>query len=237
MEWTGGWGDWDSGGSAVHVANIQYLEGRHQTEGLDIRSFVINDSAGDCGGPYYWVSDDILVAISQTAAFISFSVRYWSKRLMMQQNYELTGICMTNGHSLQPMNHVFANRYFNLICNPPPENQFVLGYVVPACLDLAGSEDQCFNQDMALYGVPPGGSEWMVNIYSVCPVQFLGIHLNIPHGYCPVLTPRNNRELELPICLPRVVDEISCTLGVFEYFNTTASQLYSKYIFYLIAAL
>jgi hypothetical protein len=231
MEWTGQWGDWDAGGSDVHVANIQYLEGRHQSEGLDIRSYIINDSAGDCDGPYYWVSDHILVAISQTEAFISFPVRYWSKRLMMRQNYELTGICMANGHSLQPINHVFANRYFNLICNPPFENQLVLGYAVPACLDLAGYEDQCFNQDMSAYGVPPGGSNWMVNFYSVCPAQFLEIYISIPKGYCPVLT---SRELELPICLPRVlVDELSSTLGVSEYFNTSASQLYSKYIFFL----
>jgi hypothetical protein len=70
----------------------------------------------------------------------------------------------------------------------------------------------------------------MVNIYSVCPVQFLDIsHASVP-GYCPAAAPANVM-LALPKCTASE-GEVS-SLGRIHYFNTTKSAISSKiYLLY-----
>jgi hypothetical protein len=236
MEWTGMWEGYAPPGVSVHVDNINYLESRHSSEGLDIRSFVINDSASDCGDPFTFISDQIIDAIAQTAGSTSFTTRYFSKRSMMKAQNSLTGNCMTNGHSFQPINHVFASRYFNMICHPPEQRKSA--EFPRYCLDLQGYESQCFNLNLGIYGVPNDGTGWMVNLYSVCPVQFTGYTEISGEGYCQNNVPPESL-LKLPTC-PKT--EFS-SLGIIYPFSTPEtsisckqrSKLYHYYAYVLLS--
>jgi hypothetical protein len=100
----------------------------------------------------------------------TFPKYYFSKKNMVYQQWQLTTKCITfQGHTMEPMNIVFWNRYFNLVCNSPQQD-FTYDETIPVCVDLGdytNTNDRCF-------GTGPNG-QWMDNIMQVCLLD----HLNV----------------------------------------------------------
>jgi hypothetical protein len=62
----------------------------------------------------------------------TFPKYYFSKKNMVYQQWQLTTKCITfQGHTMEPMNIVFWNRYFNLVCNSPQQD---FTYIMQVCL-------------------------------------------------------------------------------------------------------
>jgi hypothetical protein len=139
--------------------------------GLNIASFVFTDSGPDCINWEEPQMQQVKAALNNVET--SFPKYYFSKQNMMMNQWDLTNKCNAHGgHTVEPMNIVMWNRYFNLVCNPssppPPANP------MPVCVSLGGyanTNDRCY-----------GGSEpengWFDNIFEVC----LLTHHNIPNG-------------------------------------------------------
>jgi hypothetical protein len=136
--------------------------------GLNIASYVFTDSGPDCTGWEQPQMQPVKAALANVAT--SFPKFYFSKQNMVYAQWQMFSKCMTNlGHTLEPMNIVFWNRYFNLVCNgennPPYEDY------IGACVDLGdytNTNDRCF-------GTGPNG-KWMDNIMQVCLLEHKYVH-------------------------------------------------------------
>jgi hypothetical protein len=136
----------------------------HVTAGLNIASYVFTDSGPDCINGEVPQMQRVRSALDSVDT--NFPKFYFSKQNMMMSEVGLTRQCPTHGgHTVEPMNMVFWNRYFNLVCNPtssPPYDPSI-----PVCVDLGdytNTNDRC-------YGSGPNG-DWMDNIMQVCLMNF-----------------------------------------------------------------
>ena len=197
LEWSGLHGD-DWADKALHVNNILYMNNRKVSEGINIRSFVMTDSAFDCWGKGYDNQYAILDAIDETPS--SFPVSFWSKRTMANQQFELTGFCMTDGHAYPGITHVFTNRYLNQICKP---NKGISGLLADEiCFDV-DSDPSCFYNP----------EYW--NFVQVCQYDY---HVDIKEtvGFCLGTNP----DVMLPVCeaVPSEVNNLQTTKNLY-YFD------------------
>jgi peptidoglycan/LPS O-acetylase OafA/YrhL len=165
---------------------------------------VITDSAEDCNSGQF--SNFGVVSEAFAAVPTVFPKHVWSKRDMQYNQYQLTGNCMTNGHTFEPLNIVFANRYFNMICNPAVPAA-VFEPIIPVCVDLGNqtyTDDHCFGH---------GNWGWMDNIFQVCPLQYVEIANRAPEGYCALTDLDKENTTPLPYC-PHLSAEIIESLAV-----------------------
>jgi hypothetical protein len=188
IEWTGFWGDW-SISEAEPKAILDHFVELQTTTGVDVKTVVFTDSAGDCWGGRYDNAQYVENAIAATVS--NFSAVYFSKRDMMNNQRELTSSCfISGGHAMQPMNHLYMQKYFNIICNggesPSPKQ-------ANYCMEMTGQEniDNCFYSD----------GSWISNMYPVCQVFYLNL-TNLPPNYCYASDAQKIIESaqKLPVC-------------------------------------
>ena len=113
LEWSGLIGD-SSSSPTPHVADINFLNDRANSENIKINTFTMTDSAFDCYGYGYPIQSNIIQAIDSTPS--KFPVYYWSKRAMLHQQYLLTGSCQTAGHAHPAISHVMTHGHWNTMC-------------------------------------------------------------------------------------------------------------------------
>jgi hypothetical protein len=143
----------------------------HCLTGLNIATFVFTDSGPDCVAGEGSQMQPVKAALNNVGT--SFPKYYFSKQNMMMNQWDLTNKCNAHGgHTVEPMNIVMWNRYFNLVCNPsnpPPQAD-----PIPACVDLGdytNTNDRC-------YGGSGPDNDWFDNIFEVCLLN----HQNIANG-------------------------------------------------------
>lgn len=147
----------------------------------------MSDSAGDCGSGAYDNVGEIMLAFENTAT--DYPKHYFSKRNMMYDESQLSGLCMSNGHTLEPLNAVIAQRYFNIICNAE-EPAVVYEATIPACTDFGGHEDECFYSPGGLLG----------NLYYVCPITHLSVANVASNDYCAATDVAEESTTPFPVC-------------------------------------
>jgi hypothetical protein len=147
--------------------------------GLNIGSFVFTDSGPDCVSGEKSQMQKVKAALNNIAT--SFPKYYFSKQNMMYNQWQLTGKCNAHGgHTIEPMNIVMWNRYFNLVCNPSSPPAYAPS--IPACVDLGDYT----NTNSRCYGGSGPDNNWMDNIFQVC----LLTHKNVGNGADPGCTVR-----------------------------------------------
>lgn len=147
----------------------------------------MSDSAGDCGSGVYDNVGEVMLAFQNTAT--DYPKHYFSKRNMMYDEYQLSGLCMSNGHTLEPLNAVIAQRYFNIICNAEVP-AVVYEATIPACTDFGGHEDECFYNPGGLLG----------NLYYVCPITHLSVANVASNDYCAATDVAEEDTTPFPVC-------------------------------------
>jgi hypothetical protein len=147
--------------------------------GMNIASYVFTDSGPDCDSSEHSDMQPVKAALNNVPT--SFPKYYFSKQNMMYNQWQLTGKCNSHGgHTIEPMNIVMWNRYFNLVCNPSSPPAYAPS--IPVCVDLGdytNTNDRC-------YGGSGPNNDWMDNIFQVC----LLTHKNVGNGADPGCTVR-----------------------------------------------
>jgi hypothetical protein len=137
--------------------------------GVNIASLVFTDSAEDCKEGERSNIQQVRNAFA--AVSTSFPKYIWSKRDMQYNELQVSGQCMvSSGHTVQPLNAVMGNRWYNAICNGNSAPSAPAA--MPACLDL-GSQD---NTDNHCFHKVAG--DWMGSIQEVCMVDYK----SVPNG-------------------------------------------------------
>jgi hypothetical protein len=150
----------------------------------------MTDSAADCGPAYDNVQ---YVHLAFQSTYTDFPKTYFSKRDMMYgQSLVPGGFCMSNGHTLEPLNHVFFQRMMNIMCNDEQPGSSTEAEI-PVCFDVTGYEYQCFQTSY-------DGYQWMANIHYVCPVSYLIVPNSFPDNYCPATEVSEAATRQLPVC-------------------------------------
>jgi hypothetical protein len=169
--------------------------------GLHIASYVITDSGPDCNSAEEPQMQPVKAALNSVQT--TFPKYYFSKKNMVYQQWQLTTKCITfQGHTMEPMNIVFWNRYFNLVCNSPQQD-FTYDDTIPVCVDLGdytNTNNRCF-------GTGPNG-QWMDNIMQVCLLDHLNV-ANEPPCAVRVAAGQAHRQNKRRLCKVhhvRVVD-------------------------------
>jgi hypothetical protein len=141
--------------------------------GLNIVNYVFTDSGPDCTGWEQPQMQPVKAAIANVAT--SFPKYYFSKQNMMYGQYKMTTKCMAfQGHAIEPMNIVYWNRYFNLVCNSDTPKPYEA--LIPACVDLGDT----INTDKRCFSTAPN-NKWMDSIMQVCLLDHRMVH-NGPAG-------------------------------------------------------
>jgi hypothetical protein len=131
--------------------------------GLKIASFVFTDSGPDCKNGEEAQMQKVKAAMAKITT--TFPKYYFSKQNMIYQQWQLTTKCNAfQGHTVEPMNIVFWNRYFNLVCNPSSPPAYAAS--IPACVDLGDYT----NTNSRCYGGAGANNKWMDTIKQVCLV-------------------------------------------------------------------
>jgi peptidoglycan/LPS O-acetylase OafA/YrhL len=165
---------------------------RFAPTGVNIASLVFTDSAEDCNTgerPNIQQVRNAFAAVTTT-----FPKYVYSKRDMQYDQYQLTGNCMRfGGHTIQPLNKVMANRWYNVICNPTAPSS-VFEPNIPACMDMGDST----NTNTNCFGT--GDGRWMGNVQQVCLVNYLQVANVAPEGFCAATDISEENTTPLPFC-------------------------------------
>lgn len=198
FEWAGMWGDfWP--GIGAHAANLNYLNGRVANENLDIVSFVQTDLGNDCSSD---TAQNVLDGFAELGTVQTpYPVYYFSKKHIVYQQYQFSGRCDQNGHALQPMNKIFTNMYFNLICQPDNPLLYTKSGI-PACFHMT-NPSVCLTNSFTIHN--PGNTDLvidkrtlLVNLYSVCEVSYKFARFGTIESCDPMAA---NEAKPLPLCL------------------------------------